>query len=481
MTSGWISGLRRWVHGVQGRDALTGPPAAADCFDVFLSEQAKDINHARLRHLASLGLDLRGKRVLEVGAGIGLHTEFFEQLGCTVISTDGRPGNVQELRRRYPWRDARVFDLDAPKILEGLGRFDIVYCYGALYHLQRPEEAIRRLSGLCLELLLLETLVIPAAGSSVEFVREDAATVNQGTAGGGCRPSREWVLDRLRESFGYAYATRTQPLHADFDLDWTRPLAGKNHRAVFVASKAPLDNPRLSDTLSERQVYDMDHPAEVWIDVGAHAGARTFEQARERPWRTVYAFEPNIRQASRLFARVPNYIVVPMAVSTQDGFAEFYLNAPDATSSLRPVRTPGLEAWVGGEDLRTETSVCVPTIRLDTFLRLLGIGKVHFLKVDAQGADYDVVASLGKRLPDVERVELEVAVTPEQLYEAAHTKDDVVALLTRGGFRLAAAERQSHDQEENLTFVRDDSRQPVVVNENTAEGREAATSNVRDR
>jgi FkbM family methyltransferase len=453
------NGLLHWLHGVRGRDAPAAPPAA-DGFDVFLSEQAKDINHARLRHLASLELDLRGKRVLEVGAGIGLHTEFFERLGCTVVSTDGRPGNVRELRRRYPWRDARVFDLDAPRIPQGLGQFDIVYCYGTLYHLQRPEEAIRRLGSLCSGLLLLETLVIQGPGSSVAFVREDASTVNQGIAGGGCRPSRGWVLDRLRESFGYAYATKTQPLHADFDLEWTRPLAAKNHRAVFVASKAPLENPRLSDTLPERQAYDMDHAAEVWIDVGAHAGARTFEQTREVPWRTVYAFEPNIRLASRLFARVPNYVVVPMAVSTQDGFAEFYLNASDATSSLQPIRAPGLEAWIGGESLRIEAGVCVPTIRLDTFLRLLDIGKVHYLKVDAQGADYDVVASLGKRLPDVERVELEVAVTPEQLYEAAHTKDDMIALLTRAGFRLVAAERQSHDQEENLTFVHDDSGQP---------------------
>lgn len=55
MTSGRIDGLDRWRRGVQGRDAAAGTPAAADRFDVFLSEQAKDINHARLRHLASPG------------------------------------------------------------------------------------------------------------------------------------------------------------------------------------------------------------------------------------------------------------------------------------------------------------------------------------------------------------------------------------------------------------------------------------------
>ena len=60
-------------------------------FEVFLSRDALLINQARQRHLAALGLDLAGKRVLEVGAGVGLHTQFFEALGCSVLTTDGRP------------------------------------------------------------------------------------------------------------------------------------------------------------------------------------------------------------------------------------------------------------------------------------------------------------------------------------------------------------------------------------------------------
>ena len=58
-------------------------PMPAD-FSVFLEPEAPRINHARQDHLAALGLDLQAKRVLEVGAGIGLHTEFFEKRGCEV-------------------------------------------------------------------------------------------------------------------------------------------------------------------------------------------------------------------------------------------------------------------------------------------------------------------------------------------------------------------------------------------------------------
>src|SRR5438045_257276 len=43
----------------------------------FLSPAYQSHNIARLQHLDSLGLDLSGKRVLEVGAGVGDHTLFY--------------------------------------------------------------------------------------------------------------------------------------------------------------------------------------------------------------------------------------------------------------------------------------------------------------------------------------------------------------------------------------------------------------------
>ena len=48
-------------------------------------------NARRQEHLASLQLDLAGKRVLEVGAGIGDHTTFFLDRECTVVATEPRP------------------------------------------------------------------------------------------------------------------------------------------------------------------------------------------------------------------------------------------------------------------------------------------------------------------------------------------------------------------------------------------------------
>ena len=112
----------------------------------FLEADALAINKARMDHLASLNLPIEGRSVLEVGAGIGLLSGFFEERGCTVLSTDARPENVAEIKRRNPRRDVAMLDLEQPAQVAALGKFDIAFCYGTLYHLASPEPA---LSGSC--------------------------------------------------------------------------------------------------------------------------------------------------------------------------------------------------------------------------------------------------------------------------------------------------------------------------------------------
>src|SRR5215467_7370709 len=117
---------------------MTEANSISSAFTTFLDPEAQRINRIRHAHLASLGLNLQAKRVLEVGAGIGLLTAFFEERGCDVLSTDANPTNVAEMLRRYPHRKIGLLDLDRPAPLSDLGDFDIVYCYGTLYHLCDP-------------------------------------------------------------------------------------------------------------------------------------------------------------------------------------------------------------------------------------------------------------------------------------------------------------------------------------------------------
>jgi len=211
---------------------------------IFLEASYSDYTNARLRHLESLNLDLSGKSVLEVGAGIGRLTQFFEGKGCAVLSTDGSLGNVNEMRRRYPRRRIEQLDLDTNPDLSNLGSFDVIFCYGTLYHLSKPAQALRALSQICKEIILLETRVALGSHSEVQYVHE-VVGAEHAVSGVGCRPTRSWVMDRLKEYFGYAYQTRTQPRDETFPVDWCAPPEQMNYHAVFVGSKQPLNNPHL--------------------------------------------------------------------------------------------------------------------------------------------------------------------------------------------------------------------------------------------
>jgi FkbM family methyltransferase len=192
----------------------------------------------------------------------------------------------------------------------------------------------------------------------------------------------------------------------------------------------------------------------VWIDVGAFLGTETLWAARENPSIQVYAFEPNLKLASKTWGLLSNFTVLPLAVAEMDGFAQFYINANEGASSLLPFNPDGLQRWIGRELLRVETCIQVPTIRLDTFMELKGISHVDYLKVDAQGADLNVIRSAGERIKDIRKIMLEVAVTPVSLYQGAASRAETVSYLQSVGFELAEVQTQTHGQEENLTFKR---------------------------
>lgn len=216
----------------------------------FLEPDALAINKARMDHLATLGLPIDGASVLEVGAGIGLLTGFFEQRGCDVLSTDARPENAAEIKRRHPGRRAAVLDLEHPEQVSKLGKFDVVFCYGTLYHLEAPEPALQALSHAA-DLILLETCLTPGRDEASPHV-EEMLFMNQAMTGLGSRPTRTWVMNRLVKYWGHGYISVTQPTHPDFPLDWTVPATTLNTRAVFVGSRTALTNSLLTPEIPDR-------------------------------------------------------------------------------------------------------------------------------------------------------------------------------------------------------------------------------------
>jgi hypothetical protein len=101
------------------------------------------------------------------------------------------------LRQHYSGVEVQQLDLDYPdnSIVQ---TFDIVYCYGLLYHLKEPAKAIDFMSSRCKKMLLLETCVSFGEDESINPCPESPELLSQSFHGTGCRPTRPWVFNRLK-------------------------------------------------------------------------------------------------------------------------------------------------------------------------------------------------------------------------------------------------------------------------------------------
>jgi SAM-dependent methyltransferase len=234
----------------RGIDAERRPEGGG--VESFDTDAALDLNEARLAHLASLDLPLDNRIVLEVGAGVGRLTGFFIDRGCSVVVTEARSENVAELRRRLPTVDAREADVE--ESLEHLGRFEVVFCYGVLYHLESPLRALRNMAAVCNDLLLIETMVCDSR-DAVLRLEDEPTTANQALRGLAHRPSPAYLATALnRVGFDYVYAATDPPDHSDYRFSWLDNIDtarnGALLRGVFVASRTPLPQGGLTSLLS---------------------------------------------------------------------------------------------------------------------------------------------------------------------------------------------------------------------------------------
>ncbi|MGH9646017.1 MAG: DUF1698 domain-containing protein [Bryobacteraceae bacterium] len=107
--------------------------------------------------------DLRGKRLLDIGAWDGWFSFEAERHGAQTMAIDcvEIPTFLQVHRRLRSKVDYRVLDFyELPSA--GLGKFDVVFFLGVLYHLRHPLLALEIVCGLTTDVAIVESFVIDA-------------------------------------------------------------------------------------------------------------------------------------------------------------------------------------------------------------------------------------------------------------------------------------------------------------------------------
>ncbi len=220
--------------------------------ELFDRQHYQDINDARMKHLESLELQLEMKSVLDVGCGPGHLAQFFINNGCNVTCVDAREENIKKLRSQYTGITTYVADIQT-KQLNKIGTFDIVFCYGLLYHLENPIAALRNIKSACKELLLLETIICDHK-LPVSLMIDEPPDPTQALRGLACRPSPSYITMALNQiGFPFIYKPKMSPEHPQFRFHWKNNLEWKRDghpiRCIFVASMTELQNPNLISLL----------------------------------------------------------------------------------------------------------------------------------------------------------------------------------------------------------------------------------------
>jgi FkbM family methyltransferase len=152
----------------------------------------------------------------------------------------------------------------------------------------------------------------------------------------------------------------------------------------------------------EDRVYERSFRVEegdVVVDVGANVGVFTLKARKQTGRRgKVIAIEPEKKNYLRLCRnigvnRFSDVFPVNVAVTDFDGIADFYVKDASVEHTLLPTTSLSY-------DTHTVTTRKVQVRMLPSVLRELGVNRVDFLKVDAEGVELEVLRGAEKLLSD---------------------------------------------------------------------------------
>jgi 2-polyprenyl-3-methyl-5-hydroxy-6-metoxy-1,4-benzoquinol methylase len=88
---------------------------------------------------------LKGKRVLEIGCGLGAHAQLLSEAGCNLTCIDLTEKGVTNTRRRLDLRGlhADIRQMDAEQLDFPDGEFDFVWSWGVIHHSANTEQIVR--------------------------------------------------------------------------------------------------------------------------------------------------------------------------------------------------------------------------------------------------------------------------------------------------------------------------------------------------
>lgn len=214
------------------------------------------------------------------------------------------------------------------------------------------------------------------------------------------------------------------------------PASARERVKSYLRRQLSLDQTvgNLGQTL-ERVAPDV----EVILDIGANVGNVTLTLLEMFPKATVYAFEPCSSTFQELSARVGSSPHADRARLFNLGFyseerqAVLNLTNSNAANSLLPIVDEYRDACPQIDEIATED---VSLVRLDDFVVAHSIDRIGLMKIDVEGAEFEVLS--GGRATLAERTDVVLCEISFVRWERSHGRYlDILRVLHEAGFAPA--------------------------------------------
>jgi len=166
--------------------------------------------------------------------------------------------------------------------------------------------------------------------------------------------------------------------------------------------------------------------SDTFLDVGAHIGIYIIKLAQRVS--KVIALEPEPENYSFLYKNVlinnlsDKVIVLPIAASDRDGYACLCIKMSSGAHTLE-------------DSVSCRKRIRVITLKVDTLLKVLGIGKVNIVKIDVEGHEDKVINGM-KRL---------LSYNPPRILVIETRRDNLSLreLIIEKGYRVQVLDRRN--------------------------------------
>ena len=201
-------------------------------YRVLIEARGETIRRVVRKLKPALGLS----SAVDAGCGVGFFSQTLAECGLNVCGFDAREENVEEARKRFPGIPFGQGDIE-DRGIASLGRFDLVLCFGLLYHLENPLRAIRNLRAITEKCLLIESMCVPEERPTF-LLRQEPRQDDQSLTELACYPSEGSLVKMLyRAGFAKVYRVVLLPDHEDF----RETAEHARRRTVLLASALPVE------------------------------------------------------------------------------------------------------------------------------------------------------------------------------------------------------------------------------------------------